>query len=89
MFFPHFLKLFLNEPFLLTGKGAGSLIGGYLMKGFGTKITYQLFAASMVLTGCMYYVFNKVYIEPIYRLASDTKDVDCSKKKVRCVLFIH
>ncbi|XP_026688135.1 major facilitator superfamily domain-containing protein 6-B-like, partial [Diaphorina citri] len=24
-----------------VGKGAGSLIGGYLMKGFGTKITYQ------------------------------------------------
>uniref|UniRef100_A0A8D8T4W9 Major facilitator superfamily domain-containing protein 6 n=1 Tax=Cacopsylla melanoneura TaxID=428564 RepID=A0A8D8T4W9_9HEMI len=63
-----------------VGKGAGSLIGGYLMKGFGTKITYQLFAATMVLTGCMYYVFNKVFIVPLDKNRKADEE-NCKKKK--------
>ncbi|KAI5748555.1 hypothetical protein M8J76_000134 [Diaphorina citri] len=66
-----------------VGKGAGSLIGGYLMKGFGTKITYQLFAATMVLTGCMYFVFNKAFIVPLEKKKINSKDEEnCTKKKV-------
>lgn len=45
-----------------VGKGAGSLIGGYLMKFFGTRPTYQIFAGATLVTGCMYYLFNKFYI---------------------------
>ncbi|CAG4978357.1 unnamed protein product [Parnassius apollo] len=45
-----------------VGKGAGSLIGGYLMKFVGTRPTYQIFALATFLTGCIYYLFNKFYI---------------------------
>ncbi|XP_030027566.2 uncharacterized protein LOC115445436 [Manduca sexta] len=45
-----------------VGKGSGSLIGGYLMKFFGTRPTYQMFAGATFITGCIYYLFNKFYI---------------------------
>lgn len=53
------------------------------MKGFGTKITYQLFAATMVLTGCMYYVFNKVFIVPLEKNKLALEAANCTKKKVK------
>ncbi|XP_017882086.1 uncharacterized protein LOC108626124 [Ceratina calcarata] len=46
-----------------VGKGAGSLIGGYLMKAFGTRPTYRIFAAMTLITGTMYYVFNVAYLK--------------------------
>ncbi|XP_073990994.1 uncharacterized protein [Rhodnius prolixus] len=45
-----------------VGKGAGSLAGGFLMESVGTRPTYQIFAAVTLLTGCIYYLFNKFYI---------------------------
>lgn len=42
-----------------VGKGAGSLVGGYLMKGFGTRPTYQIFAVFTLLTGVIYWMFNQ------------------------------
>ncbi|XP_047510240.1 uncharacterized protein LOC125053078 [Pieris napi] len=45
-----------------VGKGAGSLIGGYLMKFFGTRLTYRLFAAATLVTGLFYFVFNRFCI---------------------------
>uniref|UniRef100_A0A1B6CUD4 Major facilitator superfamily (MFS) profile domain-containing protein n=1 Tax=Clastoptera arizonana TaxID=38151 RepID=A0A1B6CUD4_9HEMI len=45
-----------------VGKGAGSLIGGYLMKAVGTRPTYQIFSVVMLITGCLYYIFNHFYI---------------------------
>lgn len=61
----------------ITGKGAGSLIGGYLMKFFGTRPTYQIFATATFITGCIYYLFNKFYLHK--RAASDENDL-CKKK---------
>ncbi|KAM3967792.1 uncharacterized protein ACR2FA_011329 [Aphomia sociella] len=60
-----------------VGKGSGSLIGGYLMKFFGTRPTYQIFAAATCITGCIYYLFNQFYIRK--RAASDDNDL-CKKK---------
>ncbi|XP_068626476.1 uncharacterized protein [Battus philenor] len=59
-----------------VGKGAGSLIGGYLMKFVGTRPTYQIFAIATFLTGCVYYLFNKFYIG---KRARDDKNDLCKK----------
>ncbi|XP_066601074.1 uncharacterized protein [Prorops nasuta] len=45
-----------------VGKGSGSLIGGYLMKAFGTRPTYQIFAVVCLVTGFLYYFFNVGYL---------------------------
>nr|XP_018901262.1 PREDICTED: uncharacterized protein LOC109033204 [Bemisia tabaci] len=45
-----------------VGKGAGGLFGGYLMKAFGTRATYRIFAVLTLVTGCMYYLLNQIYI---------------------------
>jgi len=47
---------------LFTGKGSGSLVGGYLMKAVGTRATFQIFSAVTLITGCIYYAFNHIYI---------------------------
>ncbi|XP_026758900.2 uncharacterized protein LOC113518264 [Galleria mellonella] len=60
-----------------VGKGSGSLIGGYLMKFFGTRPTYQIFAAATFITGCIYYLFNQFYI----RKRVLNHDIDICKKK--------
>ncbi|CAH0405302.1 unnamed protein product [Chilo suppressalis] len=62
-----------------VGRGAGSLIGGYLMKYFGTRPTYQIFAAATLLTGFIYFLFNKFYIGK--RAVGDENDL-CKKKPV-------
>ncbi|KZC05141.1 Major facilitator superfamily domain-containing protein 6-A, partial [Dufourea novaeangliae] len=46
-----------------VGKGSGSLIGGYLMKAFGTRPTYRIFAGMTLVTGVMYYIFNVTYLK--------------------------
>ncbi|XP_047023812.1 uncharacterized protein LOC124632877 [Helicoverpa zea] len=60
-----------------VGKGAGSLIGGYLMKFFGTRPTYQIFAGATFITGCIYYLFNTFYL----RKRAVVYDDDFCKKK--------
>ncbi|XP_011504820.1 PREDICTED: uncharacterized protein LOC105367748 [Ceratosolen solmsi marchali] len=45
-----------------VGKGSGSLIGGYLMKAFGTRPTYQIFAVMSLVTGLIYLLFNITYL---------------------------
>ncbi|KAJ0182447.1 hypothetical protein K1T71_001816 [Dendrolimus kikuchii] len=60
-----------------VGKGAGSLIGGYLMKFFGTRPTYQIFAGATFITGCIYYLLNKFYL----RKRANRYDNDIYKKK--------
>jgi uncharacterized membrane protein len=47
---------------LVAGKGAGSLIGGYLMKAFGTRPTYRVFAVACTVTGLLYFLFNTFYL---------------------------
>ncbi|CAK9832517.1 Major facilitator superfamily domain-containing protein 6 [Anthophora retusa] len=46
-----------------VGKGSGSLIGGYLMKAYGTRPTYRIFAVITLITGIMYYIFNVAYLK--------------------------
>lgn len=46
-----------------VGKGSGSLIGGYLMKAYGTRPTYRIFAVITLITGLMYYIFNVAYLK--------------------------
>ncbi|XP_023714958.1 uncharacterized protein LOC111868499 [Cryptotermes secundus] len=45
-----------------VGKGAGSLIGGYMMKAFDTRPTYRIFAVACTVTGILYFLFNKFYL---------------------------
>ncbi|XP_076303330.1 uncharacterized protein LOC143221741 isoform X2 [Lasioglossum baleicum] len=60
-----------------VGKGSGSLIGGYLMKAFGTRPTYRIFAALTLITGVMYYIFNVAYLKK----RPQTEGNDIVKKK--------
>ena len=46
----------------VIGKGAGSLIGGYMMKAFGTRETYRVFSSVCIITGVVYFLFNKFYL---------------------------
>lgn len=57
-----FSKLVSNLKKKFPGKGSGSLIGGYLMKAFGTRPTYRIFAVVTLITGLMYYIFNVAYL---------------------------
>jgi predicted MFS family arabinose efflux permease len=47
---------------LVAGKGAGSLIGGYMMTAFGTRPTYRVFAVACTITGIFYFLFNQFYL---------------------------
>lgn len=67
--------------FGFTGKGAGSLIGGYLIKGFGTRPTYQIFAVITLVTGIIYFVFNATYLKKRPQLEGN----DIVKKKPKNV----
>lgn len=49
-------------PRFFSGKGAGSLIGGYLMKVVGTRNTYRVFAAGALGAGFVYFLFNRFYL---------------------------
>lgn len=53
----------LSGVYYGVGKGSGSLIGGYLMKAFGTRPTYRIFAVITLITGMMYYIFNVAYLK--------------------------
>jgi len=63
--------------FIFIGKGSGSLIGGYLMKGFGTRPTYQIFAVITLVTGIIYFIFNATYLKKRSQLEGN----DIVKKK--------
>ncbi|KAK7863740.1 hypothetical protein R5R35_011144 [Gryllus longicercus] len=45
-----------------VGRGAGSLIGGYMMTWIGTRPTYQVFAASCLVIGVIYFLTHKLYL---------------------------
>jgi len=62
---------------IFIGKGSGSLIGGYLMKFFGTRPTYQIFAVVTLLTGIIYFIFNVTYLKKRSQLEGN----DIVKKK--------
>ncbi|XP_043287431.1 major facilitator superfamily domain-containing protein 6-B [Venturia canescens] len=64
-----------------VGKGSGSLIGGYLMKAFGTRPTYQIFAAASLITGIVYFMFNYLYLKK--RPQVEGNDIVKKKPKVK------
>lgn len=56
--------IFYDFYFLIClGKGSGSLIGGFLMNGFGTRPTYQIFAVVCLIFGILYFLFNIMYLK--------------------------
>ncbi|XP_077263889.1 uncharacterized protein LOC143898355 [Temnothorax americanus] len=60
-----------------VGKGSGSLIGGYLIKYFGTRPTYRIFAVVTLVTGIIYFIFNMTYL----RKRSQLEGNDIVKRK--------
>ncbi|XP_068085655.1 major facilitator superfamily domain-containing protein 6 isoform X2 [Anabrus simplex] len=64
-----------------VGKGAGSLVGGYLMKWIGTRPTYQCFSVMCALVGCAYFAFNMLYL----RRRPQVEGNDIVKKKPKNV----
>lgn len=63
-----------------VGKGSGSLIGGYLMTGFGTRPTYQIFAVITLVTGIIYFIFNATYLRKRSQLEGN--DIKQKPKKI-------
>lgn len=64
-----------------VGKGTGSLVGGYLMKAFGTRPTYQIFAVVSLVTGIVYFLFNYLYLKK--RPQVEGNDIVKKKPKVK------
>nr|CAD7406575.1 unnamed protein product [Timema poppensis] len=62
----------------MSGKGVGSLVGGYLMKGFGTRSTFRIFSVMCTITGIGYFLFNRFYLSR--RPQSEGNEI--GKKKV-------
>ncbi|PSN42174.1 hypothetical protein C0J52_09851 [Blattella germanica] len=67
----------LGGMYFGVGKGAGSLFGGYMMKAFGTRPTYQIFSGTCIITGIIYFFFNKFYL----RKRPQVEGNDIVKKK--------
>lgn len=61
----------INSDFV-SGKGSGSLSGGYLIKYFGSRNTFRIFSAITLTTGVGYFLFNKFYIS---KHSSDPEEV--------------
>ena len=60
----------------------GSLIGGFLMKAFGTRQTFQIFAVATLITGFCYFLFNILYLSKKSRDESnEIGKKDCIKEK--------
>jgi len=59
-----------------AGKGSGGLIGGYMMKAYGTRATYRIFAVACLITGLLYFLYNKFYL----RKRSQVEDNDVKKQ---------
>ena len=47
--------------FKILGKGAGSLIGGFMIKAIGTRPTYQVFATACAGFAAVYFLFHNCY----------------------------
>ncbi|KAJ8683434.1 hypothetical protein QAD02_019226 [Eretmocerus hayati] len=64
-----------------VGKGSGSLIGGFLMKFFGTRPTYRIFAVMTLVIGLLYFFFNLLYLSK--RPQVEGNDIVKKKPKVK------
>jgi len=49
------------------GRGAGSFVGGFLMKGYGTRATFRILGVAAFATAIFYFLFNRLYIIPKHR----------------------
>ncbi|KAL0268916.1 UNVERIFIED_CONTAM: hypothetical protein PYX00_010697 [Menopon gallinae] len=60
-----------------VGKGAGTLVGGYLMKSYGMRNTFQIFAVFTISTGIVYFLISHCYIRKLPK----REDNDICKKE--------
>ena len=49
---------------LILGRGAGSFVGGFLMKAYGTRVTFRILGVSAFCVAVFYFFFNRWYIIP-------------------------
>lgn len=75
-----FVTIKMHLILIFIGKGSGSLIGGYLMTGFGTRPTYQIFAVITLVTGIIYFIFNATYLRKRSQLEGN--DIKQKPKKI-------
>lgn len=62
-----------------TGKGVGSLVGGYLIKAFGIRYTFQLFSIFTAATGLAYFAFYNLYMKKRPSQGTDITKKDVEK----------
>lgn len=60
---PRFYNLWNFFILLFAGKGAGSLVGGYLINAVTIRTTFQIFATSTAITGLIYIAFYHLYMK--------------------------
>ena len=60
-----------------VGRGAGSFIGGFLMKDYGTRSAFRILGVAAFCTAVFYFLFNQLYIRPKNRrLQQEKKALD-------------
>lgn len=57
-----------------VGKSGGSLVGGYLIKFYGMRATFQMFAATTFLTAFLYFAFFHLYMKSRTDLRKEKED---------------
>lgn len=58
------------------------------MKAVGTRATYQIFAAITFITGCLYYAFNRIYIDNRRDQDKDNTDVSLTYAHLLLIFVI-
>ncbi|CAG7728392.1 unnamed protein product [Allacma fusca] len=53
---------FMGALYFGIGRGAGSLVGGFFIKWYGERITFQIFGVIALISSVLYFILNMAYI---------------------------
>ncbi|XP_067134457.1 major facilitator superfamily domain-containing protein 6-like [Centruroides vittatus] len=65
-----------------VGRALGSVIGGFLMEQFGTRKTYQIFAASCATMGALYLLIYKIWFAKNHQKDKPKEETEHKKTKL-------
>lgn len=67
----------------ISGKGVGSLIGGYLIEPIGIRHTFQVFSVATAVIGFVYLGFYHVYLKKHPSQGTDITKKDSIKPEIQ------
>lgn len=65
-----------------VGRALGSVIGGYLFSGFGSRRAYQIWAITCLIAGTIYTVIHMVYVKSKEQKRRDAMKLSRSAKNI-------